>query len=69
MYEAEAWGMRGTERRKVNVLEKMCLRSLVGVRRIDRVWNEEVRRRARLDRELSSRVDHIQIIWTSGENG
>ena len=31
LYAAEAWGMRSAERRKVNVLEKKCLRSLVGV--------------------------------------
>ena len=31
LYGAEAWGMRSAERRKVNVLEMMCLRSLVGV--------------------------------------
>ena len=30
LYEAEAWGMRSAERRKVNVLEK-CLRSFIGV--------------------------------------
>ena len=32
------------ERRKVNVLEMKCFRSLVGVLRMDRVRNEEVRR-------------------------
>ena len=42
----EAWGMRSAERRKVNVLEMNCLRSLVEVSRMDRVRNEEVRRRA-----------------------
>ena len=31
--------------KKVNVLEMKCLRSLVGVSRMDRVRNEEVRRR------------------------
>ena len=31
LYIAEAWGMRSAERRKVNVLEMKCLRSLVGV--------------------------------------
>ena len=30
-YEAEAWGMRSAQRRKVNVLQKRCLRSLVVV--------------------------------------
>ena len=29
LYGAEAWGMRNAERRKVNVLEMKCLRSLV----------------------------------------
>ena len=46
-----------TERRKVNVLEMKCLRSLEGVSRMDRVRNEEVRRRAGIGREFSSRVD------------
>ena len=50
LYGAEAWGMRSAERRKVNVLEMKCLRSLVGVSRIDRVRNEEVRSRAGLER-------------------
>ena len=31
LYGAEAWGMRGAERREVKVLEMKCLRSLVGV--------------------------------------
>ena len=31
LYEAEAWGMRTAEKRKVNVLEMKCSRSLVGV--------------------------------------
>ena len=31
LYGAEAWGMRSAARRKVNVLEMKCLRSLVGV--------------------------------------
>ena len=38
--------MRSAERRKVNALEMKCLRSLVGVSRMNIVENEEVRRRA-----------------------
>ena len=49
--------MRSAQRRKVNVLEMKSRRSLVGVSRMDRVWNEEVRRRAGIDRELASRAD------------
>ena len=46
LYGTEAWGLRSAERRKVNVREMKCLRSLVGVSRMDRVRNEEVRKRA-----------------------
>ena len=46
LYGAEAWGMRSAERKKENVLEMKCLRSLVGVSRMNRVRNEEVLRRA-----------------------
>ena len=41
----------------MKVLEMKCLRSLIGVSRMDRVRNEEMRRRAGIERELASRVD------------
>ena len=50
LYGAEVWCMRSAERRKVNVLEMKCLRSLVGVSRMDRVRNAEVRRSAGIER-------------------
>ena len=55
LYGAEAWGMRSAERSKGNVLQMKCLRSLVAVSRMDRVRNEEVRRRAGIERELASK--------------
>ena len=57
LYGAEAWGLRSVERRKVNVLEMKCFGSLVGVSRMDRVMNEEVCRRAGIERELASIAD------------
>ena len=42
----------------MNVLEIKCFKSSVGVSRMDRVRNEEVRRRAGIERELASRADH-----------
>ena len=50
LYGAEPWGMRSAERRKVNLLEMQCLRNLVAVSRMDRVRNEEMRRRAGIGR-------------------
>ena len=41
----------------MNVLEMKCLRSLVGVSRMDKIRNEEVRRRAGIQRELASTED------------
>ena len=57
--------MRIAERWKVTVLEMKCLRSLVGVPRLDRVRNEGcvVCRRAGIERELASRADHRVLRW------
>ena len=63
LYGAEAWGMRSSERRKVNILEMKCLRSLFGVLRMDRVKNEEVRSRAGIERALASRADQTVLRW------
>ena len=63
--------MRSAERRKVNILEMKCLRSLVGVSRMDRVRNEEVRMRAGTERELveKSRSESIEMVGVCGKNG
>ena len=45
--------MCSAEIRKVNVVEMKCLRSLVGVSRLDKIRNEEVRRRAGCNVEIS----------------
>ena len=63
LYGAEAWGMKRAERKKVNILEMKFLRSLVGVSRIDIVRNEEVRRRAGIERKLASRADQRVLRW------
>ena len=63
LYGAEAWDMRSAERRKVNVLEIKCLRSLIGVSRMDRVRNEEMRTRAGIERESASRADQRVLRW------
>ena len=39
LYGAEAWGMRSAKRRKVNVLDMKCLKSSVGLSRMDSVRN------------------------------
>ena len=55
--------MRSAERRKVNVLEMKCLRSLVEVSRMNRIMNEEVRRRAGIERELARGAKQRALRW------
>ena len=71
LYGADAWGMGSAERRKVNVLEMKCLRSLVGVTLMNRVRSEEVRRRAGIEWELASRArsESIEMVWACVKNG
>ena len=63
LYGAEAWGIRSAERRKVNIFEMKCLRSFVGVSRMNIVRNEEVRKRAGIQWELVSRADKRVLRW------
>jgi len=63
LYGAETWSLKQEDRRRLDVMEMRCLRSIVGVSRMDRVRNEEVRRRAGVDRSLSERVDQKVLRW------
>ena len=63
LYGAKTWGMRSAEKRKLNVLELKCLRSLVGLSRMARVRNEEVHRRSGIENELASRADQRVLRW------
>ena len=59
--------MRSAERRKGDVFKMKCLRSLVGVSRLDRDRNGDVRRRAGI--ELASRADQRVFRRLCGKNG
>ncbi len=45
LYGAETWNMGADERRRLNVMEMRCLRSMCGVTRMNWLRNDEVRRR------------------------
>ena len=47
----------------MNDIETKCLRSLVAVSRLDRVGNEDVHRKAAIERELASRVEQRVLSW------
>ena len=53
---AETLGINA-DRKRVNVREIKCLRIMVGVTRMDRVWNDVIHRRSGLESELAGIVD------------
>ncbi len=57
LYRAEIGNVRDSERNRLDLFEMRCLRSMVGVTRMDRVRNEEVRRQVGILRKMSERVD------------
>ena len=63
LYSSELWGLKLTERQKLNVFEMKCVRSMTGVSRLDRVRNEVVRARPDVGRELVARVDMSVLRW------
>ena len=63
LYGAESWGLKVQERNRLNVFEMRCLRSMCGVTRMDRVRNDEVRRRSGVKTELAERVDESVLRW------
>ena len=63
MYGSESWGMKVTERQKLNVFEMKCLRIMTGVSQLDRVKKEVVRARTGVRRELAARVDMNVLRW------
>ena len=63
MYGSESWGIKVTERQKLNVFEMECLKSMTGVSQLDRVRNEVVRARTGVKRELAARVDINVLRW------
>ncbi len=62
LYGAETWNMGAAEMRRLNVMGK-CLKSMCGVTRMNRVRNDEVRRRKGVERELAKRAEHGVLRW------
>ena len=63
LYGAETWGASVRDRKRLDVMEMKCLRSMCGVTRRDRVRNEEVHRRVGVHGTLSERMDKRVLSW------
>ena len=53
LYRAKSWNAGAEERKKLNVGEMRCLRSMCGVAQMDREMNEEVQWRTGVARHLA----------------
>ena len=62
-FGAETWGLRETERRRLNVFEMKCLIPMVGVSRWYRITNEEIRKRAGIKKTRAEKVDKKVLRW------
>ena len=66
LYGSEAWVLEKKVKKRTDVAEMSCLRSMCGVTRRDRVRNEEIRKRCGLQRSLSERGGSSSpaVVWT-----
>lgn len=63
LYGSEVWVLNTQERRRVEAVEMNCLRSISGVRRIDCIRNEEIRRRCGKTVGVSEKIDRGILRW------
>ena len=64
MNGSELWGIKETKRKKLNLFEMKCLRSMTGVSRLDRIRYELLRERTGVRRKLAARVDMNVLRWS-----
>lgn len=60
LYGEETWNVRGTQKRRLNGVEMVYLRSTCGVNWMDSVRNEEIKRKGVM-RELASREEQCVL--------
>ena len=63
LYGADALGLKEREHKRLNVMEIKCLRGICGATRMDKISNEEIRRRVRVQNKLSGRVENCVLRW------
>ena len=54
-------GLNAREKRRLNVMEIKCLRSICGVTVRDKIRNEEIRRRVGIQVDLSGRAERCAL--------
>ena len=63
LYQSESWVLRNQERSQLNATEMRYLRTSLGLRLLDRVRNEEIRRRMGRERNIIEEIEEGQQRW------
>ena len=63
LYGSEVWVLNVHERKRVQAVEMNCMRNICGVRRIERVRNEEIRRRCGKNVGVCEKVEQNVLRW------
>ena len=63
LYGAETWGLKVEDKKRLDVMEMKCLRSMSGVTIWDRNTNESIRGRTGVKSKLSNRAEQKTLRW------
>lgn len=63
LYGCESWALNAEERKRIEVMEMRCLRTICGVRWFDRITNNRVRDMCGKKRSFGERADQGVLKW------
>ena len=63
LYRAETWSMTVAEKKRLNVMEMKCLKSMCGIMHMDRVKNKELQKRTGVTSWLVKQSRQSMMRW------
>ena len=63
LYGAETWGLKAENKKRLDVMEMKCLRTMSGVTKWDRIPNERIRGCTGAKSKLSYRAKQRRLRW------
>ena len=62
-YGSESWTLRKADQCKLESFEMRCLRSILGVRLLDKIRNTEIRQRLNITRTITEEITQRRLKW------
>ena len=63
LYGAETWTLRKVDQDRLAVFEMRCLRTILGVHLLDRIRNEDIRRRLHISNTINEEASKKRLRW------